>query len=263
MTDPDRDPELERLLRAALHAEAARATPAGDGLARIRDRTSSRAGFGRMFRPALAGAALTFTLIAGTLIGIRMTEDGNRTELAQPAVTGAPIVVNPPAVKPPVATAPIPVGPAVLPAPVTTAAPSPAATTGPRADVTAPPTGLATSTAARCVPNTTLPADDGGNYIAITSPGSGCPVTGPSFTVSGRARVFEAALTIDVMQNNVILHSANVSASQGAPELGTWSTMFALEPGSYRVEAYALSPADGSRMVQDTIWISVATPSTP
>lgn len=263
MTGPDRDPELERLLRAALHAEVARATPAGDGLARIRNRTSSRAGFGRMFRPALAGAALTLTLIAGTLIGIRMTEDGNRTEFAQPTVTGAPIVVNPPAVKPPVATAPIPSGPAVLPAPaVTSESHSLAPITEPRVTVTAPPTGLATP-AARCLPNTTLPVDDGGNYIAIASPGSGCPVAGPSFTVSGTARVFEAALTIDVMQNNVVLHSANVSASQGAPELGTWSTMFALEPGSYRVEAYALSPADGSRMVQDTIWISVAAPAAP
>ena len=91
MTSPDRDQELERLLRAALHSEAAKTTPAGDGLARIRARTAAKAGFSRMFRPALAGAALTFTLIAGTLIGVNMSNDSNRTDIAQPAVTGGPV----------------------------------------------------------------------------------------------------------------------------------------------------------------------------
>lgn len=220
MTTPD--PELERLLRATLQTEAARVTPAGDGLARIRARTSARTGFGRLFRPALAGAALTFTLVAGTLIGIQMNSGGGRTELA---------------------------------APVATAQPS-AEPTLARVAVTAPPTGFATP-AAECVADTTVPADDGGNHIAITSPGSGCPLDGPSITVSGTARVFEAALSIDVLQNNVVLHTANVTASMGAPELGTWSTMFSLNPGNYRIEAYSLSAEDGSRQVVDTIWVSI------
>lgn len=251
MTSPDRDPDLERLLRAALHTEAAKTTPAGDGLARIRTRTAAKAGFGRLFRPALAAAALTFTLVAGTLIGINMSNDGNRTDFAQPIATGDP-VVDPPAKNPP------PVNPPVLLDPPTSA-PSSAPTTTMKLAVTAPPSGLATP-APTCVPDTTVPPDDGGNYIAITSPGSGCPLTGPSITVSGKARVFEASLSVDVMQNNVVLHTANVTASEGAPGLGTWSTAFSLPPGNYRIEAYWLSPADGSRQEQDTIWITVTAP---
>ncbi len=257
MTSPDRDRELEQQLRAALNAEANRTTPAGDGLARIRARTSANVGFGRLFRPALAGAALTFTLIAGTLIGVRMTDDGNRTDIALPTVTGGPVVVDPPAVQPPVVNPPVTPPPGTATKPVVTTQPTPEPGEGTRIAVTAPPTGLA-SPATTCTPNMSVPPDDGNNYIAITSPGSGCPVAGPSFTVSGTARVFEAALTVDVMQNQFVVHSANVMASEGAPGLGTWSTMFSLQPGNYRIEAYALSPADGSRMIQDTIWISVA-----
>lgn len=260
MTSPDRDHELEQLLRAALHAEAARTTPAGDGLAKIRARTAAKAGFGRLFRPVLAGAALTFTLVAGTLIGINMSDDGNRTDIAQPIATNDPVVVNPPAVKPSVN--PTPNNPPVTLLPPTTApttGPSSAPTTATKVAVTAPPTGFATP-AASCVPDMTVPKDDGGNYIAITSPGSGCPIAGPSITVSGKARVFEAALSVDVMQNNIVLHTANVTASEGAPGLGTWSTAFSLSPGNYRIEAYWLSPADGSRLDQDTIWITVTAP---
>lgn len=258
MTSPD--PELERLLRATLQTEAARVTPAGDGLARIRARTSARAGFGRLFRPALAGAALTFTLVAGTLIGIQMNSGGGRTELATPAASNGPVALVPPAAKVPPVKDPATDPRTLLPpttAPVASAQPSAEPTLGTRVAVTAPPTGFATP-AAECVADTTVPADDGGTYIAITSPGSGCPIAGPSITVSGKARVFEAALSIDVLQNNVVLHTANVTASMGAPELGTWSTMFSLPPGNYRVEAYSLSAKDGSREVVDTIWITVA-----
>jgi hypothetical protein len=262
MTSPDRDPELEQLLRAALHAEAARTTPAGDGLARIRERTAAKAGFGRLFRPALAGAALTFTLVAGTLIGINMTDDDGPTDFAQPVATGDP-VVNPPVVNPPAQTGPAQDPPVTLLPPTTapSSAPSsvPSAAPSIAAKVTAPPTGLATP-ATECVPDMGVPVDDGGNYIAITSPGSGCPVVGPSITVSGKARVWEASLSIDVMQNNVVLHTANVTASEGAPGLGTWSTAFSLPPGNYRIEAYWNSPADGARMTEDVIWITVTAP---
>ncbi|MGQ0465757.1 MAG: Gmad2 immunoglobulin-like domain-containing protein [Sporichthyaceae bacterium] len=255
MTSPD--PELERMLRATLQNEAARVTPAGDGLARIRARTSASTGFARLFRPALAGAALTFTLVAGTLIGINMNDDGGRTELAQPAATGGPAALDPPATKvPPAVKDPATEPKTLLPPPVATTQPSPEPTLGTRIAVTAPPTGLATP-AAECVADTTVPADDGGNYIAIASPGSGCPLDGPSITVSGTARVFEAALSIDVLQNGLVLHTANVTASIGAPELGTWSTMFSLKPGNYRIEGYYLSAEDGSRKVLDTIWISI------
>ncbi|MGQ0844252.1 MAG: Gmad2 immunoglobulin-like domain-containing protein [Sporichthyaceae bacterium] len=257
MNSADRDPQLERILREALASEAAKTTPAGDGLARIRARTSSRTGFAGLFRPAVAGAALTFTLVAGTLIGINAKQDDTRTDIAQPAASGAPAVVDEPvAEQPPVKQ---PANPPVLLPPLNTRKPTAVPTSGSELSAKlAPATGLATPEAqVECVPNTTVPTDDGGNYIAITSPGSGCPLRGPSITVAGTARVFEAALSIDVMQNGAVLQTANVMASEGAPGLGTWTTQFTLLPGDYRIEAYYESAMDGSRMTMDTIWITV------
>jgi len=67
----EHDDDLARLLRDALREEAARVTPAGDGLARIRARTAAgRRGVPWFFRPAVAVAALALTLLAGFAAGL-------------------------------------------------------------------------------------------------------------------------------------------------------------------------------------------------
>jgi hypothetical protein len=105
--------------------------------------------------------------------------------------------------------------------------------------------------------STAVPKDTGGEYLAITSPASGVTVD-RDLTVAGKARVFEAQFTVDVTQNGVVVQTAQVTASAGAPTMGTWSTVFHLAPGNYQIEAYELSAkGDGTKAASDTVWVTV------
>ena len=140
--------------------------------------------------------------------------------------------------------------------PACTGAPTPALTTHPTAGTTTGPTARPSATA-RPTAHRDLPVDTGGEYLAITAPASGATVD-RDVTISGKARVFEAQFTVDVTQNGVVVHTAHVMASIGAPSMGVWSTVFHLAPGNYRIEAYELSPkGDNTKVAADTIWITV------
>ncbi|HEY3604418.1 MAG TPA: Gmad2 immunoglobulin-like domain-containing protein, partial [Sporichthyaceae bacterium] len=143
--------------------------------------------------------------------------------------------------------------------PTATATASPTASTGPTGCPSMDPSLLP-----GChVTATGVPKDTGGEYISITSPQSG-GVVHHTFTVSGRARVFESQFTVDVSQNGMVIKTAHVTASAGAPELGTWSTTFTLPDGNYRIDAYELSPkGDGSKVASDTVWIQAGSPPGP
>jgi hypothetical protein len=106
-----------------------------------------------------------------------------------------------------------------------------------------------------------IPVDDGqSTYVAIQGPLSGRSYSSP-LTIAGVARVFEARVTIDVSQNGKVLKQTHAMASRGAPELGDWQVTIALDPGAYRIDAYALSEKDGTtRLASDSIWITIQAP---
>jgi hypothetical protein len=232
--------DLERRLRDALHARADRTPIAGDGLSKIRSRTAGRRRHAR-WQPTLAAGALTALVVAGVAAAVER-DHGTHPDVVLPAggVTASP-----------------------------SPTPTPSSTSTPSADPTFTPSTcrqvMAEGQNILCGPGTftSIPKDTGGEYIAITSPASG-GVVHHTFTVSGRARVFEAQFTVDISQNGVVIKTAHVTASAGAPELGTWSTTFTLPDGNYRIDAYELSAkGDGSKAATDTVWIQVGSPPGP
>ena len=258
---PNPEPEdLETILARAMRAEADRVMPAGDGLAKIRARTEGRRGVFTWFaspaaRPAMAVGTLVFTLVAGTLIGLQMTggDDGGTDFADGPSdpVIGQRFADSPfNTLMSPDPTPDEPIGAEGGERPT------------PNAVFTTPPTNSAftvpvTEDQERRKTDGGVPIDNGGNYVAIQSPFSGTTID-PVFTVAGRARIFEANITIDVSQNGKVLKRTYATATMGAPELGDWQTTMQLAPGAYRIDAYALSPEDGTtKLASDSIWITV------
>ena len=252
--EPD---DLETILARALRTEAERVRPVGDGLSRIRSRTESRrsvlAWFSSAGRPVLAGGTLVLTLIAGAMLAEQLTGDQKSRTLAER---------NPAAVQPRSFTP----DPKVRIDPT----PEPYVAGGyggeePRVDTRTTPVPAAASTPvvelpAEVVRNRSdlgIPQDDGGNYVAILAPLSGRTYDSP-LTLYGKARVFEGAITIDISQNGKVVQRAHTSAAAAGAELAEWDATIALEPGNYRIDAYALSPEnDETRLAADSIWITV------
>jgi len=88
-----------------------------------------------------------------------------------------------------------------------------------------------------------------GNII-ITAPQPDDTIGSP-VKVAGRARVFEAALTVRVLSKDGLeLGKANIMASQGAPEFGDFSVEVSFKKpagvGKGFVEALSYSAKDGS-----------------
>lgn len=261
---PDHRDDLERALAAALRAEAERTVPAGDGLARIRARTAGRAGaFAWLLRPAAAVSVLAVTLVAATVIGLKLADDRTDAVIAEPPN-------NPIAVAPFGSATPEPSAARINPSSDPTfSGPTGGQQPTPDTAVTDVPTA---STLVRTAPVTPeqerrrsdggIPVDTGGTYVAIDAPLSGTTIE-PVFTLAGRARVFEAAVSIDISQNGTVLKQAHATATEGAPALGDWQATLTLAPGNYRIDAYALSPKDGiQRLASDSIWITVKAPAT-
>ncbi|MGQ0630737.1 MAG: Gmad2 immunoglobulin-like domain-containing protein [Sporichthyaceae bacterium] len=258
------DEDIERRLAAALRAEAERVTPAGDGLARIRARTERPVGlFSRFGRPAFAGAALALTLIGATVVGVNLTDDDPGTLIVdgarQPVIT-VPRTTPAPKINPtPEPTVAPDLGEGGQDFPVDTEL-TPVPSNAPQNTTLAPPV---TPEEQRAMSDGGIPVDNGGNYMAIIAPLSGRTYDSP-LTLAGRARVFEGAVTIDVSQNGRVLQTAYDMATAGAPEVGDWQATFVLAPGNYRIDAYALSPEDGTtRLASDSIWITIAAPPAP
>lgn len=88
--------------------------------------------------------------------------------------------------------------------------------------------------------------------ISISMPQPDDQISSP-VKVIGKARVFEAALTVRVLsEDDKDLGKANIMASKGAPEFGDFSTevSFGKPAGMNRgfVEALSYSAKDGSRI---------------
>ncbi len=264
---PEPQPEdLETILARALRAEAERVQPVGDGLAKIRARTENRRSVFGWFsspaaRPLLAGGMLVFTLVAGRMIGLQVTDGGGEREIVEgprdPVAVQPMITAEPKAMVEPTPEAEVELGPEFGTGgddfPITETSPAPE--DAQKSIVLVDPAEDANRS------DGGIPVDDGGNYVAIDAPLSGRSYTSP-LTLAGRARVFEAQVTIDISQNGKVLQRAYATATEGAPELGEWQATIELAPGNYRIDAYSLSPEDGeSKLASDSIWITILAPS--
>lgn len=254
MNEPN---ELEGRLRRAMHSEADATSTSPDALVRIRARTApkSRAAVGWL-RPAAAASALAFTLVAGTLAGVKIAGSGGGAEdnlaeppsvIFNPAASGGPSSEgDEPDGEAPAAAR----GPDYLPGfdPSRTIAPSPGASAAAILGMGGDPERTHN-----------VPEDTGGSYVGILGPDSGATVVGRTVELSGIARVFEANVVIEVSQNGSVVKRDFATASSGAPELGNWTKVLALEPGNYRIDAFEESmEGNGTRLASDTIWITVA-----
>jgi hypothetical protein len=106
---------------------------------------------------------------------------------------------------------------------------------------TASPTGA---------PTPSSPETTAGPAIVIASPAEGATVSVP-FTVSGESNTFEAALTIEVVDEaGMVACVRHLTATSGSGTPGTWEGMLAFPPEAndlrVMLRAYAHSAEDGS-----------------
>lgn len=81
--------------------------------------------------------------------------------------------------------------------------------------------------------------------ILVESPAAGATVAGRTFTVSGTASVFEATLVVELVRDGKVVEKQSVTASEGAPGRGSFTTTLHGTPGDATVKAFAPSAADG------------------
>jgi hypothetical protein len=105
-----------------------------------------------------------------------------------------------------------------------------------------------------------LTRDDFAAYeppILVETPAVGAAVPA-TFTVSGTASVFEATLVIELRRNGTVLVKQTVTASEGAPGRGTFSTtVHAPSAGAATIAAYAPSAADGTPQHEQDVAVTV------
>jgi hypothetical protein len=106
-----------------------------------------------------------------------------------------------------------------------------------------------------------------GTFITIDKPGEGATAAVP-FTMSGAADVFEAALTVDVLDaGGQTLCVRHIMATSGTGTPGTWETTIAIPPPDapkdVTVRGYSFSPKDGAieNLVEHHVTLSVDRPA--
>lgn len=92
--------------------------------------------------------------------------------------------------------------------------------------------------------------------IFVETPKRDSTVSSP-VDVSGTAMVFEATLALEVWAGGKLLETAPITASNGAPERGTFAKTLDLAPGSYKLVFYEPSAQDGSHLHTTTVEITV------
>jgi len=92
--------------------------------------------------------------------------------------------------------------------------------------------------------------------ILVEKPASGATV-GQTFTVSGTASVFEATLVVEVRRAGTVLSRQTVTASEGAPALGTFSATVHAPSGNVTLAAYSPSAADGSHQHEQDLTLTI------
>lgn len=93
--------------------------------------------------------------------------------------------------------------------------------------------------------------------ILVEAPADGASVP-LTFTVSGTASVFEATLVVELRRDGTVLSKQTVTASEGAPGRGTFSTtVHAPSSGAATIAAYAPSAADGTPQHEQDVAVTV------
>lgn len=92
--------------------------------------------------------------------------------------------------------------------------------------------------------------------ILIDTPAAGATVSS-SFRVAGTASVFEATLVVQLVQDGKVVEKKTVTASEGAPGRGTFSTTLHGSSGAGTVQAFAPSAEDGSPQHQVNVPITL------
>ena len=83
-------------------------------------------------------------------------------------------------------------------------------------------------------------------HVWITQPLENATVAS-SLNIGGEATTFEGTVHWQILRDGGLLKQGSVTASEGAPDRGTWSvTVSGLAPGLYLLKAYEPSAKDGS-----------------
>ena len=80
--------------------------------------------------------------------------------------------------------------------------------------------------------------------VWVLAPTQGQAVSSP-VEINGVATVFEATVSIEILQGSTVVKRTFATASEGAPGRGTWSKTITLPPGDYVVRAFEASAQDG------------------
>ena len=97
--------------------------------------------------------------------------------------------------------------------------------------------------------------------ILVESPAANAQVSKGEIAVDGTASVFEATLVVELRQGGRVVAKRTVTASNGAPERGTFrTTLAAPEAGAATIAAYAPSAVDGSPQHEQDVPVTVVGP---
>jgi hypothetical protein len=107
---------------------------------------------------------------------------------------------------------------------------------------------------------TGLTRDDVAAYvppIVVDTPADGSRV-GADFDVAGTASVFEATLVVRLVRDGAELSRQTVTAAEGAPGRGPFSTRVHATPGPLQVQVFSPSAVDGSPQHEVDVDVTVA-----
>lgn len=94
--------------------------------------------------------------------------------------------------------------------------------------------------------------------ILVESPAANATVRRGRIAVSGTASVFEATLVVELRQAGHVVAKRTATASNGAPERGTFSTALAApDTGAATIAAYAPSAVDGSPQHEQDVPVTI------
>lgn len=94
------------------------------------------------------------------------------------------------------------------------------------------------------------PAVDVLGLIWVIDPQQGATV-GRTFQVYVAGIVFEATVQVRIKRGGTVVHERTLTLDAGPPEQGEARFSLTLQPGSYTIEGYAISAADGSEQHLD------------
>jgi len=93
-------------------------------------------------------------------------------------------------------------------------------------------------------------------FIFVRTPERDSTVTSP-VEASGTATVFEANIQLEIWQGDKLVGTKTITASEGAPQRGTWSARLDLPKGDVRLVFFEPSAEDGSHLHETEVRLHV------